>query len=175
MIANFLKSTSIDKEPEQPSSSHFHTISQPDSSQPTSNNFLAPTTWKLLLHDLERQVAHSDVLLPKTHLQPRDEGAFLFWEHSDWFQSVSRSCVDAAADPFTVHGLFCSAVIDFGMSIMIAAKTVQDSAICAVMGQVSGDELLCLSWMVFRTAFPGVLPDFFDADLPYSKQRNIPK
>ncbi|TRY71065.1 hypothetical protein TCAL_16411 [Tigriopus californicus] len=137
MIANFLKSTSIDKEPEQPSSSHFHTISQPDSSQPTSNNFLAPTT--------------------------------------DWFQSVSRSCVDAAADPFTVHGLFCSAVIDFGMSIMIAAKTVQDSAICAVMGQVSGDELLCLSWMVFRTAFPGVLPDFFDADLPYSKQRNIPK
>lgn len=83
-------------------------------------------------------------------------------------------------------------------SLMIAAKTVQDSAICAVMGkdiilktierrrwihvrsiwkpgQVSGDELLCLSWMVFRMAFPGILPDFFDADLPYSKQRNIPK
>eukprot|EP00095_Tigriopus_kingsejongensis_P005294 snap_masked-scaffold758_size101577-processed-gene-0.11 protein:Tk05294 transcript:snap_masked-scaffold758_size101577-processed-gene-0.11-mRNA-1 annotation:"hypothetical protein G5I_04729" len=160
MIGNFLKATSIHKETES-EPSDFH-------ANPHKYTAYQPLPWEKLGLPT---IATSNASEPEVGLEVRHRGPLRFWESSPWFQTWSRWCVDTSPKAFSVHSLFCSGIMDFGLSLFIAAKSVQDAAVCAVMGQATGDELLCLGWQILRLAFPGLLPEILDIDFPFWSQR----
>ena len=48
-------------------------------------------------------------------LDPRERGPLKRLEKSYLYQGVARKCVDQSPDPYSLHGMLCSVLVDFGI------------------------------------------------------------
>jgi hypothetical protein len=110
---------------------------------------------------------------PPRQFVPRQNGPLAYIESNEWFQSMTQWCVASNPKFISLHDMLCHGVIDFGLSLIIAAKEVQDTAICAALGGITGDGLACLFWILLRQLAPGRLPKLLDLQLHYGQQRQI--
>lgn len=140
-----------------------------------SRPYLLPWS-SILMPAIGRSEAASEVVAranPVPQVKVRNGGPMLDYEKSDWFQAMSLRCVAEPPAFLSFEDMLCHGVIDVGLSIIIAAKELQDVAVCAGVALTVGDggELMCLLWIIIRILLPGWLPRILDLELNYAQQR----
>ena len=142
-----------------------------------SNPYLLP--WNsILMPGLGRSDTASKVVArpePVPQVKVRKGGPMLEYEKSDWFQASSAWCVTSKPDFLSFEDMLCHGIIDVGLSIIIAAKKLQDVAVCSGVALTVGEggEMVCLLWAVIRLLLPGWLPKILDLELNYAQQRML--
>ena len=124
-------------------------------------------------------------------LYPRNRGPLANIEKGPWYQAASRLCLESKPAPYTLESMICSGVIDFGISALIESQVLQDLLTCIAagirfairnylilktsnrfhLGQLTGNNLTCLGWLLARMYAPDVLPWPFQSPRFYSLMR----